>query len=375
MRVRHVLHILWPIRTTNRHGHSLPKSAAFRRHHARRTVFAGLAWVLLAHVGLNVALDTVKPQWRDPEYGWRAKRLSELDRVRGSRPLVVVLGSSRTQMGLSPTDLGLGEGPTAPLVYNMGQAGAGPLLQLLNLKRLLATGVRPKTVLVEVMPPALCQDGPAEHALYPHISRLGAADIVWMTPYCDNPHSLWRNWAKIRVSPWFSLRFLLLSHSLPGFLPWQQRVDFQWRMLDPYGWLPYPFEPIPDDTRARGTAAARESYQKMLATFRIAPLPDRALRDLIRLCRVEGIRVGLYLLPEGPVFRSWYPPTAQQTVTCYLNGLSEEYRIPLFDATDWLPDEDAFADSHHLLRSGARAFSRRFGRDSLGPWMESGQVK
>jgi hypothetical protein len=325
--------------------------------------------VLLAHVGLNVALDTVAPQLRDPEYGHRVKRLAAIDRTRGGRPLVVALGSSRTQMGFSPADLGPGDGPAAPVAYNMGQAGAGPLLQLLNLHRLLAAGVRPTAVLVEVLPPALAKDGPAERALLPHVPRLGSADLGRLAPYCDDPAVLRREWAKVRVAPWHSLRFLLMSHALPGFLPWNRRVDFQWRMLDEHGWSAYPFDPVPDDVRDRGTAAARKSYEETLADFRVTPLMDRALRDVIRLCRAEGIRVGLYLLPEGPTFRGWYPPRTRAAVGEYLGGLSREYGVPVFDASDWLPDEGMFADSHHLLKPGARAFSRRFGAECLRPWL------
>ena len=257
------------------HPHPNPPPSRGREQRARRAVLAGIAFVLLAHAGLNVALDTVKPQWRDPEYGHRAKRLAEIDRTRGGRPLVVALGSSRTQMGFSPADLSLDDGPDSPVAYNMGQAGAGPLLQLLNLHRLLAAGVRPDAVLVEVMPPALAKGGPAEHVLFPHVPRFGSADVGRLAPYCDDPAALRRDWAKVRVSPWYSLRFLLMSHALPGFLPWDRRVDFQWRMLDRHGWSAYPFDPVPADVRDRGTAAARTSYEATLADFRVAPLMDR----------------------------------------------------------------------------------------------------
>ena len=328
-----------------------------------------MLFLLAGHVGLNVALDTVRPEWRDPEFGWRAKRLVDLDRGRGARPLVVALGSSRTQMGFSPADLDLGDDPGRPVAFNLGQAGAGPVYQLLNLRRLLAAGTRPDAVLVEILPPALHDDTPGERQLYPHVPRLGAADLARLAPYCDDPAVLRRNWAKVRLAPWYTLRFPLMSHVLPGFLPWQQRVDFQWRMVDAYGWSAYPFEPIPPAERARGTEAARKSYEENLAAFHVSPVPDRALRDLIGLCRREDIRVGLYLLPEGPTFRGWYPPATRAAVADYLSGLSRECGVPVFDASDWLPDDDAFADGHHLLKSGARAFSRRFGRECLGPWL------
>jgi len=337
---------------------------------ARQAVASGLLALALAHLGLNLALDTVKPEWRDPEFGWRMKRLAELDRTRGDRPLVVALGSSRTQMGFSPADMGVADGPDGPVIFNMGQAGAGPLLQLLNLRRLLAAGVHPDAVLVEVLPAALHNDAPGERQLATHVPRLGAADMDRLAPYCDDPAALRRGWAKVRLAPWYSLRFYLMSHLLPGFLPWQQRVDFQWRMVDGYGWSGYPFEPVPAAERARGLEAARKDYEENLATFRVSALPDRAVRDLLALCRREGIRAGFYLLPESPAFRAWSPPAARAALAAYLAGLSREFGVAVFDATDWEPEE-AFADGHHLLKSGARAFSRRFGRECLGPWLGS----
>jgi hypothetical protein len=331
---------------------------------ARRAVAFGLLFLLAFHLGLNLALDTVKPEWRDPEFGWRMKRLAELDHSRAGRPLVVALGSSRTQMGFSPSDMPAGDAT----VFNMGQAGAGPLYQLLNFRRVLDAGIRPDVVLIEIMPPALSNDAPAELLFAKQVPKLGYRDLARLAPYCDDPGVLRRQWAGVRVAPWYSLRFYLMSHALPGFLPWQQRVDFQWRMMDATGWSGYPFDAISDADRARGVAAVRKDYEEGLKAFRIAPRQDRVLRDLIERCRCEGIHVGLYRMPESPTFRSWYPPQVRMLLNEYMAGLSREYGVPVFDASDWLPEE-VFADGHHLMKAGGREFSRRFGRECLGPWL------
>jgi hypothetical protein len=258
--------------------------------------------------------------------------------------------------------------PDGPAVFNLGQAGGGPLYELLNLRRLLDAGVRPDVVLVEVMPPALSNDAPAEGLFAKQVPKLGYRDLARLAPYCDDPGVLRRQWAGVRVAPWYSLRFYLMSHVLAGFLPWQQRVDFQWRMMDDAGWSGYPFDSITDADRARGVAAVRKDFEEGLKTFRIAPRQDRMLRDLIALCQREGIRVGLYWLPESPTFRGWYPQQVRTLLDEYLAELLHEYEVPMFDASDWLPEE-AFADGHHLMKRGAREFSRRFGRECLGPWL------
>lgn len=80
--------------------------------------------ILAAQIGLGLAVETVKPEWRDPEYGHRIKQLRQLHAEHPDRPLVVAVGSSRTLMGLSPLDTGFAEEPGSPLVYNFGQTGA-----------------------------------------------------------------------------------------------------------------------------------------------------------------------------------------------------------------------------------------------------------
>src|SRR5205814_10140722 len=54
---------------------------------ARRAVLSGLLFVLAAHAGLNVALDTVKPEWRGPEFRRRAERPAAANPTRRPPPV------------------------------------------------------------------------------------------------------------------------------------------------------------------------------------------------------------------------------------------------------------------------------------------------
>ncbi|MCZ2342267.1 MAG: DUF1574 domain-containing protein [Bacteroidales bacterium] len=316
---------------------------------------------------MNFALDTVKPEWRDPEYGHRLKELWRLQDAEPARPLVVALGSSRPQMGLSPLDLGLGEGPHDPLVYNFSAAGCGPVHELLNLRRLLDAGVRPDFLLVEVLRPVLAGNGPAEKLIHP--SRLGYADLARLEPYCDDPASLKRDWVHLRLTPWYSLRLNLMSHWGGSMLHWKSRQDFMWKQMIGRGWLPYFFTEIPPEKRAQGIADAHVQYMDYFRQYSISPLSDRSYRDLLAECRLQGIRVAFFVMPESATFRSWYPPGAEAQATAYLQSLSQEFSVPVFDASAWFPDGKAFADGHHLMRQGAEAFSRRFGPECVGPWV------
>jgi hypothetical protein len=344
----------------------LPAPARPTRSRAKRTVLAGFVAAAVLHLGLNVALDTAKPEWRDPEYGHRVKELKPLAKAAGHHPVVVALGSSRSQMGLSPTHLGL-DGPDAPIVYNLSQAGCGPVHQFLNLHRLLDAGVKPDFLLVEVLPPVLGGHGPADGLLIP--ARLSLADLRRVEPYCDDFDKVRGKWLMARKSPWYAYRINLLSHwGMGSWYPWQARQDFLWKQMRPRGWMPYFFPQIDPARRAKGTAEAKAQYAAYFADFSLAPLPRRAHRDLLDLCRERGIRVAFYVMPESPTFRSWYPSQARERINGYFAELRRE--APVFDASDWLDDEGMYADGHHLMRHGAEAFSGRFGRECVGPWVQ-----
>jgi hypothetical protein len=338
-------------------------SAGVRVRRARRGVIAGLATAAAAHVAVGVAVETNRPHWRDPDFG---HRLPLLQSAGQSRPLVVALGSSRTQMGFRPRAM---DRPDVTVI-NFGSAGAGPHQHFLTLSNLDAAGFRPDYVLIEIMPAALTQDAGADVAFRPQSARLSANDVARLTPYCDHPAGLWKDWALNRLNSWFSLRLNLVSHAVPGLLPWQARQDFRWRSLDRDGWLPYPFDVVPEAERRKGLARTRAEYAPTLGGFHLAQASDRILRDLIAAAHRRGIRVGLYLMPESPEYRSWYPPAARAALTDYLSTLSRECNVRVFDATDWL-GEESFSDGHHLLKSGATSFSERFGRECLGPWIDA----
>lgn len=338
---------------------------------AKRAVLSGLVAVIVLNLGMNVALDTVAPEWRDPEYGHRMKGLRRQAAAESSRPVVVLLGSSRTEMGMSPASLGLGDGPASPLTYNVSQAGCGPVGEVLNLKRLLADGVKPHAALFEILPPVLGGNAPAERLLLP--TQLASADIDHVGPYLADRDAFRGKWLRTRINPWYTYRNHLLCHwGARSLVPKELQTDFLWTQLRPGGWLPYTFDEVEPDRRAAGTARAQAEYAGYFPNFRIADVPERAYRDLIALCRDRGIRVGFYTMPESATFRSWYPPEARAEVAAYFSRLRRDQGVVVFDCSDWMPDEKNFADGHHLLGFAAAAFSERFGRECVGPWLRDG---
>jgi hypothetical protein len=311
---------------------------------------------MLAHLALAFAVETVKPEWRDPEYGHRIKQLQAIQRANPHRPLCVALGSSRTLMAINPEAMGFAVEPGSPLVYNFGQTGAGPLQINLTLQRILADGVKPTFVLVEIFPAALLNDGPAEDLLKTWGPRLNRGDIERLSPYSADRAVLWRTWASNRARSWYTLRFIVMNHWQPNWLPLNQRIDHQWNLMTPRGWMPMPS--ISPEVRSDSIAKARADFEPKLMNFKVGAASDRALRDVAAICRERGIRLAFFITAEGPEFQSWYAPQSRRAIAESLVRLSAELSVPIFDCSDGF-DESEFADSHHMLPAGAARFSKR----------------
>lgn len=342
------------------------------RRSARAAVLVGGAAAFLAQLGLAVAVEARRPEWRDPEFFHRRKNLAAMakwaDDTGQRRPRVVVLGTSRSSMGFSPGHLGLGNGPTDPLVANCSQTGCWPINQRLNLGRLLDAKLAPEFVLVEIIPGLLADPRPvADQA---RVARLGTSDLARLHPYLRRPAGTYATWAGTRAGAWHTFRFDVLAHAGHGdLIPPAARQDFLWSTLPADGWVPFDPPDWPAESRARGTALAHEQYADWLANFRVNPETARVHHDMLAECRAHGTRAAFFLMPESPTFRGWYPPGVRQRVREYLEGLSREFGVPVFDASDWIDDEAAFMDGHHLLRPAAVRVSERLGRDHVGPWV------
>ena len=160
---------------------------------ARRDLIWGLLAFVLLQLGLAGAIEGWLPQFRDPYYGYRAARL--LRRYRAEpRPLsVLVLGSSQVQDGLMPALL---ERPASQqfgcpvMVFNFGVPAAGPVMNLLNYRRLRAAGFRPDLLLLEVAPICLSEEGstPAASGLVADRLAAGRSWLCWAAMVCRSPN-------------------------------------------------------------------------------------------------------------------------------------------------------------------------------------------
>ncbi len=333
--------------------------------HARSTVLWGLAAFLCAQFGLNVAMDRWRAEVRDPEFAFRLQRLQKRMAAERQRPLIVMLGSSRTAMGVRPEALPaeFAESPTAPLVFNFGVTGAGPVQQLLYLHRLLAAGVRPRFLFVEVMPILMFREHEEEVAA---VQRGGLRDLAVLHRYCDDPAWPYFQWCHLRAAPWYSFRFFFLERFAPSWVPWESRQSLWWDGLDAFGWVRYPRDTVTADELERAKVYGRLHYLATMRNGHIQATPDRALREILDLCRRHGIATALYVMPEGTEFASWYSTASRDEFDGYLAGLRRGYAVPVIDARDWIADA-GFVEYQHLLATGAAEFTERFGREVLTP--------
>jgi hypothetical protein len=343
----------------------------------RAVILWGIVFFLAAQFGLAVAIKRW-PEWSDPEYGYRLRHLRRGMKKEPDRPLLVVLGSSRIGNGVEADCLPPAScmGDQAPIVFNMSMSGGDPTYELLILKRLLALGIHPRWVVVEVLPPSLnCEDMRLAGKDYPLApNRLRWSDLGVMDRYAPQ-YSWYRygNWLQSNLLPWYSSRFAMLSRFAPSLLePAKIRQVAAWRIiLSPRGWIPFASRSVSPEHYQKYFRKAYDDYSVLVANFRIDPKADRLFREILDTCRDNAISViGLLRMPEATDFRKLYSPEATRMIDSYLKELGEEYGIESIDASAWLSD-DCFADGHHLLLHGAERFTLRLWNEVLDRYLKS----
>jgi hypothetical protein len=352
----------------------------FPRRSRGRVARAALAGSLLLFAGLQFSLTLVMEDWlpalRDPEYGCKAVRLRTLLTEEPGRPLVVVLGSSRSLLGIRPDLLtadwtGPGREPTA---FNYAFTGCGPIMELVCLHRLLRGGVRPDGLLLEIHPALLHQEDGYEEERWIPPERLGWNDLRVRWRYSAQPWVQGSRWLESRLVPASSKRFCIMSHLAPDWLPWGESRQDGWLSMDRWGWLPNRKKGVTAEEYTQGAQRALKEYCASFLAYRITDRCDRAVRELLDICRRERIRVALVTLPEGTMFQAAFPPHAHAVIRDCLLGWSAEYDVPWIDARSWLPDP-CFSDGHHLLPVGARLLSQRLRYEAMPQVLAAPEVR
>lgn len=358
--------------------HALPVPRTHRARGSRRARWC-LVWMLtcfaLAQAGFWWIKETVGPELRDPEYAHKLRRVQQRVRDNPGRPLVLLLGSSRIGFGFHADvlDCNRAGGPGEPLVFNFGMCQCTPVLQRIMLRRLLADGIRPAVVLVEWYPPFM-QAGAVQADEFMNPIRLNWPDLQTLVGFSDQPGRLRGRWVELQLAGIYAHRHTALNRYAIAWVARPERFDDQWAGMTPWGWTPNhhlarPREPA---NLAEYIVQRAADYQSLFADWEPSKQSDAALRAILRDLGDAGIPAALFWAPEPAWMRRWYSPDALARIGRYLDALCRDYRAPLVDARDWLPDE-LFFEEMHPLHTGAASLARRFERQAL-PLLQSGRL-
>jgi hypothetical protein len=307
---------------------------------------------------------------QDPEYGSKITHLAQHVRERpNAHPLIVILGSSHTAMGIRPGDLFHSwSGPEEPpLVHNLSLNGGGPVKNILCLKRLGVWGIRPDYVLIEAYPLMLQTEGndAKRKDRLIDVRFIQLTDMPILVRYYYQPRALCREWGMMQVFPWTSYRGYMLRDLAPSWIPREKRIEGQ--NLDEWGWEWVDGHINVDaKTYARRVSEAQAAYNISFKAWEIGSVADRAWRELLENCRRKNIIPILLRMPEAGQLRAAYPPPVSAQVKAYYQSLCEEFGATLVDANDWVGDR-GFSDGHHLTPTGAQAFTALLEQRVLEP--------
>lgn len=333
---------------------------------------AEIGWSLLSFLVLYVAVvfwvEKGPTKARDPEFAAKFQRLQALRRKRPDDPLVLMLGSSRTLLMLDAGSMDVKWDGRPTQVFNFGMKGSGPLLELLTLERLLKAGVRPNLLVLEVFP--ALYNKPRDRSLeevWFQEGRLRHSEVTELRPFHSNTKRIWRRWLRFRLQPWGGAERTLEDYLDPlGPDRPDHCGDYDLTVIDPFGWEPHFKNGITEEQREHYRVVARNQYHSAMGPWEPAGNAFAALDAILDTCQQINLPVVMVMMPEGPFFRTFYPPGMQEQFETRFASISKTRSILLINARDWLTDQDLY-DSHHALPSGAALFSQRLQNDVITP--------
>jgi hypothetical protein len=323
----------------------------------RSTVCWYLAGLVIVHLGVSVAVHFAGSAFRDPNFNNSAARLAVRCAEAPDRPLLLALGSSRTLMGL---DAGLvNRTDKSLLVYNFSDLGAGPMLEQLFLRRILARGVRPSMVLLDIAPMSLASGlGVTSEEVRLDQSRLTWKEMRTVAGSYGFRGKPYGKWLKAHAIACVSKQEEL--HEALGIdTPLSPGLTFEG---DPFGFAPYATPR--EDARVAGIRDHLARFGPQLKGSHVAAGPARAIRELVDLCRSAGLPFAVIYMPECSGLRKLYTPEFLAEFDRFVADLRREGDFELIDAREWVADA-GFWDGHHLHYVGAEAFSARFAQEAV----------
>jgi hypothetical protein len=338
---------------------------------ARSTIVSAIVTLFVLNAAL-AAFVHYKPGFRDPLFDAKVKALIARFTTQQEPTRIVVFGSSRTAAAVEPRvmeEVVAKQTGRRCVAFNMGVQGNGPVSQLVHYRRLRDAGVKADVVVLELLPSAFAwyldpsrnEDRPYDATILRPDRLTGPeVDTVCRYGFPDETRSEWR---EATFNPWYGFRFQLLARIEPKWLPpgiVQHRADIG----ETGGWGPW--DPFAPSLYRQRVEEVKQAYGSQLHVMRFEGPHVLAFEELLGECRRDGVKAIVVAPPEGSEFRSWYPQEMVEKLANFEERLRSEFGVPVIDAREWLPDE-AFADSHHVLRGWAGPYTRRLAVDGVVP--------
>jgi len=338
-----------------------------------RSLLYALGFLLLAEAGLR-ALESRR----------------DTERLTSERPLVFILGTSRSIRGLRPADVEdalRADGIDAPWVGNVSKAqltDVGLVERYLEeLHPLVEEGRSPGGVVaIEVRGSGLNDSyvtPDEEHFLERSPEALaGAAEVTVPVTSVEgsSADALARTTlSRLRIARARETLLPLLEGTWKAAPARKEEEDADavlaglpraWAQGE-RGWVGYP----PRSVKGLHRSMWRPHYRKILADYTLGGLQTRALERLIELVREDGFRPVLYVLPITAVHRGFYRDDDYERFKRHAAELARRTAVPFVDLDrDLELTEDEFYDTQHVHGGTVAKLSGAFARRVVLPELE-----
>jgi hypothetical protein len=337
------------------------------------TAFAIFAGVQL---GASVLCDYRWPQLRFPHY---YEVMARFDAVE-TPPNVLFLGSSRTMCAVDEERVTAvvraRTGNDLVQCFNAGVPSADCVVQERVLRDLLARGVRPRYVLIELCPECVNQrigwlslytvqflrwdDTPlyfTDLVVTNNILRFASSRFVPLYVYRKQIRQrLAARAARWRVGRLTAKSVLQLGDATPWHIG-QYQEGLAAKLIAEH------IEP------SKATSADVRMAQRSVYRYHPGGNAAAALERLLDCCREHGIEPVLLGVPLSSAHRSVYTPAIESAFQEYLAQIERKYGCRYLDYRTALEDAQ-FLDHHHARAEGGAWFSERIATEVLAPLLQ-----